>query len=74
MECQAKEDVDNDKFSKTSRNFSGMAAQHLSMELCFTFYYLYRLNIFGTANNLAFMIIRFYPVVLEYQFATSQRH
>ena len=52
MECQAKEDVDNDKFSKTNSNFSGMAAQHLSMELCFTFY----------------------PVVPEYQFATSQRH
>ena len=47
MEGQAKEDVDDDMFSKTSSNFSEMAAHTLEYgALLSIFFYLYRLYIF----------------------------
>jgi len=47
MERQAKEDVDDDMFSKTSSNFSGMVAHTLEYgALLHIFFYLYRLYIF----------------------------
>jgi len=42
MEGQAKEDVDDDMFSKTSSNFRVILVEwlltHLSMELCLAFF------------------------------------
>ena len=47
MEGQAKEDVDDDMFSKTNNNFSGMVAHTLEYgALLRIFFYLYRLYIF----------------------------
>ena len=46
---------------------------HLSMELCFAFFFTcIGFIFFGTANKVPLMIISFYRVVQQYQFATSQ--
>ena len=73
MEGQAKEDVDDDMFSKTSSNFSGMVAHTLEYgALLRIFFTCIGFIFFGAANKVPLMIIRFYRVVQQYQFATSQ--
>ena len=46
---------------------------HLSMDFLFAFCFMcIGFIFFGTANKVPLMIIRFYRVVQQYQFATSQ--
>ena len=59
MEGQVKEDVDDDMFSKTSSNFSGMAAHTLVWNFTSHFFFTcIGFIFFGTANKLPLMIIR----------------
>ena len=72
MEGQAKEDVDDDMFSKTNNNFSGMVAHTLEYgALLRIFFTCIGFIFFDTANKLPLMIIRFYLVEWQSQFATS---